>query len=101
MSRYTLSAVAQSDLVGIRDYYLDKGSPRAAREMLVELVKAFRTLGRTPTLGHRREDLAEERPVLFWSLRDYVIIYRPDRRPIEIVTVVRGSRDIPTLLRRI
>jgi plasmid stabilization system protein ParE len=69
--------------------------------MLVELVKTFRALGRNPALGHRREDLAQERPVLFWSLRDYVIIYRPERRPIEIVTVVRGSRDIPTLLRRI
>jgi antitoxin ParD1/3/4 len=44
---------------------------------------------------------AEERPVLFWPVRGYLIIYRHRHKAIEIVTVVHGSRDIGALLRRI
>lgn len=58
MSRYILSPLAQRDLAGIRDYYLKQGSPQAARQMLVDLVKAFRSLARNPGIGHKREDLA-------------------------------------------
>ena len=100
MIRYTLSLRAQQDLVEIRDYYLQGGSARASRKILVEFVEAFRLLARTPTLGHEREDLAETRPLLFWPVRSYLIVYRPDRNPIEIVTVVRGSRDVRSLLPR-
>ena len=99
MSRYRLSALAQQDLADIRDYYLTQGSPRAARTMLVQFVEALRALARTPGLGHRREDLAKDRPVLFWPVRDYLVIYRRTHKSIEIVRVVRGSRDISALLR--
>ena len=68
--------------------------------MLVEFVQAFRLIGRTPNIGHQRKDLSEGRPVLFWPVRDYLIIYRAGRMPIEIVTVVHGSRDVPALLER-
>ena len=50
-------------------------------------------------MGHRREDLTRH-PVLFWPVGAYLIIYRADRRPIEIVAVTQGSRDIPGFLRR-
>lgn len=85
----------------IRDYNLEHGSPRAARKMLVEFVGAFRSIAKTPGIGHERKDLAEGRPVLFWPIRDYLIIYRADRKLIEIVTVVRGSRDVSALLERV
>ena len=41
---YILVPVAQDDLVGIRDYYLEEAGPRVARQMLVEFVDAFRFL---------------------------------------------------------
>jgi hypothetical protein len=37
-------------------------------------------------MGHRRGDLTLY-PVLFWPVGAYLIIYRSDRRPIEIVAV--------------
>ena len=52
-------------------------------------------------MGHKREELAEDRPVLFWPVRDYLVIYRRIHKPIEIVRVVRGSRDISALFRRL
>jgi plasmid stabilization system protein ParE len=99
--RYSLSRLAQKDLVAIRDYYVEKGSLRSARKILVDIVKAFRALAQTPRSGHKREDLAESLPVLFWPVRDYLIVYRPGTKAIEIVTVIHGSRDIPALLRHI
>jgi antitoxin ParD1/3/4/toxin ParE1/3/4 len=48
---------------------------------------------------HRREDLTPY-PVLFWPVGAYLIIYRAGRRPIEIVAVTQGSRDIPAFLSR-
>ncbi len=61
--------------------------------MLVEFVEAFRFLARTPGAGHKREDLAEDRPILFWTMRDYMILYRPGTNPLEIITIVRGTGE--------
>jgi plasmid stabilization system protein ParE len=49
-------------------------------------------------MGHKREDLTDY-PVLFWPVGSCLIIYRAEHRPIEIVAVTQGSRDIPAFLR--
>jgi|SRR5471030_1860462 toxin ParE1/3/4 len=100
MSGYILAPSAQEDLVAIRDYYLKEGGYQIARQMLVEFVDAFRAVAKTPGIGHRREDLAENRPLRFWPTRDYLIVYRAATDPVEIVTIARGSRDIVTILKR-
>jgi plasmid stabilization system protein ParE len=74
MSRYILTPAAQEDLIHIRDYYLHEAGARIARQMLSELVEAFRFLSKTPGAGHKRPDLAEDRPILFWPMRDYLIL---------------------------
>lgn len=98
MSGYVLAPTAQEDLTAIRNYCFEKADARFARQMLVEFVKAFRLIARTPGAGHRREDLAEDRPVLFWPVRDFLIIYKRDSSPVQIVTIARGTRDIPILI---
>ena len=100
MNRYILAPVAQEDLVAIQDYYLKEAGYRIARQMLVEFVQAFQAIAHSPGIGHKREDLAGDRPVLFWSMRDYLIIYRSATKPVEIVTIARGSRDIAVILKR-
>lgn len=62
--------------------------------------EAFRFLARTPGAGHKRENLAEGRPVLCWPMRDFLILYKPGTKPLQIVTIVRGSRDIPRIVGR-
>ena len=64
--------------------------------MIVEFVEAFRFLVRTPGAGHKREDLAEDRPILFWPMRNYLILYKPNTNPLQIVTIVSGSQDVPS-----
>ena len=43
-----------------------------------------------------REDLTG-RPVLFWPVGSYPIIYDPQVQPLAIVRVVHGARDVPNL----
>jgi toxin ParE1/3/4 len=100
MSSYVLMLVAQEDMVGIRDYYLEEAGYRVARQMVAEFIESFRFLARTPGAGHKREDLAEDRPILFWAMRDYLILYRPATNPLQILSVVRGSRDVPSIIGR-
>ena len=100
MNRYILAPAAQEDLVAIRDYYLHEAGYRIARQMLAEFVQVFQAIARSPGIGHKREDLAGDRPVLFWSMRDYLIIYRSATKPAEIVTIAHASRDIAVILKR-
>ncbi len=100
MSRYILMPAAQEDLAGIRDYYLEEAGSRVARRMIAEFAEAFRFLARTPGAGHVRSDLAEDRPILFWPMRDYLILYKPETSPLEVLSVFRGSRDVPALIGR-
>lgn len=58
---------------------------------------AMQRLAQMPGIGHVREDLADE-TLRFLPVRSYLIIYRPDARPIQIVRVVSGYRDIAELL---
>ncbi|MBV9085610.1 MAG: type II toxin-antitoxin system RelE/ParE family toxin [Acidobacteriaceae bacterium] len=67
--------------------------------MLVEFVEAFRSIARNPGIGHKRQDLVEDRPILFWPVRDYLIAYHADAKPVQIITIVHGSRDVPAALR--
>ena len=71
----------------------------AADRWTEKLFDAFEALGRTPGMGYCRGDLTPY-PVLFWPVGAYLIIYRAERRPIEIVAVTQGSRDIPAFLTR-
>ena len=68
--------------------------------MLVESVEAFRFLALTPGAGHKREDLAEDRQILFWPMRDYLILYKPDTSPLQIITIARGSQDVAKIIGR-
>jgi plasmid stabilization system protein ParE len=100
MSGYILAPTAREDLVAIRDYYLNEAGSRIARQMVVEFVEAFRAIARNPGIGHKREDLAEDRPVLVFTMRDYLIVYRTAVKPVEIVMIARGSQDLAKIVKR-
>jgi antitoxin ParD1/3/4/toxin ParE1/3/4 len=57
----------------------------------------MRRLAQTPGMGHLREDLADE-PLRFWPVYSYLIIYRPETDPLEIVRVLHGARDVRAVL---
>jgi plasmid stabilization system protein ParE len=95
---FVLGVDAEFDLDDIWEF-IATDNIDAADRWIERLFGAFEALGRTPGMGHRREDLTPY-PVLFWPVGAYLVIYSVERRPIEIVAVTQGSRDIPAFLSR-
>jgi len=48
-------------------------------------------------LGHLRADLADE-SLRFWQVYSYLIVYRAEADPLQVVRVLHASRDVRTLL---
>ena len=96
MSRYQLSAPARLDLIEIRDF-ISRDSRIAARKVLAGIRAACRLLAKRPEIGHLRTDLVAE-PLRFWPVYSYLIVYRPESEPIEIVRVLHGARDVSAII---
>jgi toxin ParE1/3/4 len=96
MKPFKLSLEASRDVQQIWAY-IAADSIKAARRVRLQILDACRRIAENPGIGHRREDLTNK-SVCFWPVGSYLIIYNPARRPIEIVRVVHGARDVPSLL---
>ena len=97
MQRYGLSVRAERDLNEIIAYLIDEAGPATARKILREIREAIRLLAAYPGPGRYRTDITD-RPLRFWLVRSYLIIYDPRPKPSEIVRIVHGSRDVGGLL---
>lgn len=96
MSRYTLSADAALDLEEIVDF-VAADSVEASRRVLGDLLAAMQQLADMPRMGHVRRDVAED-DVRFWVVHSYLIAYRAEVEPIQVLRVVSGYRDLAGLL---
>ena len=99
MKRFIVAPDAAQDLDDIWGY-IAEDSLDAADRFLEKLYENIRMLAETPGMGHARKDLVGQRPLPFWPVSDYLILYRAIRKRIEIVAVVHGKRDIPAFIRR-
>jgi plasmid stabilization system protein ParE len=93
---FVLTPTAKGDL---RDILLDlaEDSPDAAHSLRERFYDGFRTLGRSPGIGHYHDELLG-RQYRFWNLYPYVIVYAWETTPIQIVSIVHGARDLATFL---
>jgi toxin ParE1/3/4 len=99
MSGYTFGPHAGDDLLALWEY-IAADNPEAADRLIDTLYTDFDRLAAFPRLGHPRPDLLPDHPaLLFWPAGAYLIIYRPDRQPLEIVAITHGARNIPAFLR--
>jgi plasmid stabilization system protein ParE len=96
MGRYVLTAAARADLSDVADY-IRQDNPDAAKRVVKSLQEAMGKLAKVPGMGHVREDLARM-PLRFWSVYSYLIIYRPETRPIQILRILHSARDVKSLL---
>jgi antitoxin ParD1/3/4/toxin ParE1/3/4 len=96
MSEFRLSPQAFRDIDEIWEFTAEDNLDAADR-IREEIFAACEKLAEMPGMGHLREDLADE-PLRFWHVYSYLIIYRPDSGPLEIVRVLHGARDIATIL---
>ena len=100
MSRaYRLTKRAEADVEAIADF-IAGDSVDAAVKVLLALEDAFVLLASRPGIGHAREDLTG-RPLKFWSVYSYLVVYDPVGDPLTIVAVLHGARDVTQILKDI
>jgi len=78
--------------------YIADDSVELANRIEGEFYELFASLGRMPGQGHTRKDLTK-RPVLFFSLYSFLIVYQANVTPIRIMAVLRGRRNVKRVLR--
>src|SRR5438067_12666043 len=72
--------------------YVAEDNPLAARRLREEILSAIHALARFPDQGHRRPDLTS-RPLRFTLVREYLIAYAPEEKPLWVVAVMHGRRN--------
>ncbi len=91
MSGYVFHPEAYADLDDIWEF-IAEDNPNAADRVLAEIFESIRGLVPFPHQGHRRSDLTS-RPLRFHTVRDFVVAYAPDERPLLVLAVLHGHRS--------
>lgn len=97
MADFVYSPEARLDLLEIWEY-IARDNLDAADRVEQEIKEVVSMLASQPELGHWRRDLTSK-PVRFWCVYSYLIVYDPAARPLEVVRVLSGYRDIAELLK--
>lgn len=91
MSEYDFHPEAYLDIDGIWEF-IAEDNPDAADRVIADILAAIDALVPFPAQGHTRIDLTS-RPLRFWRVRDYLIAYAYQERPLWVVAVMHGSRN--------
>jgi antitoxin ParD1/3/4 len=92
---FQLTQQATEDLDRIWSF-IAADSEEAADRVESEMVRTCQQLARSPLIGHKRTDITTL-PVRFWTpprYPNYVIVYRPETRPLQIVAILHGRQDL-------
>ncbi len=94
--RFRLTPEAKADL---REILLNiaADSPEAAERLRSSLYKALARLGSLQGIGHYHEELLDRR-YRFWNFYPFVVCYAWQNKPIQIVAVVHGARQLAAFL---
>jgi plasmid stabilization system protein ParE len=88
---FDLHPGAAQDITDIWEF-IAEDSPLAARRVREDVLDAVRKLLAFPHQGHKRPDLTS-RPLRFQTVRDYLIAYAPDEKPLVVIAVLHGRRS--------
>ena len=89
---FVLTPEARKDL---KEILLDiaEDSPATAERLRSEFYEGLQLLGRSPGIGHYHEELLG-RKYRFWNFYSYVVAYVWEAKPIQVISVVHGARDL-------
>jgi antitoxin ParD1/3/4 len=100
MSGYRFTPQAADDLVEIwRSIAQDNSEPAGRVEAAV--FRACDLIAKSRLAGQTRRNVTPL-PVRFWVVHpypNYVIVYNPDTDPMQIIRILHGARDLPSILR--
>jgi plasmid stabilization system protein ParE len=97
-SRYVLAPEAALDLVQIWRYIKKNASLEMAERVESVIREKVVYLAERPGVGHWRRDLTDE-PVKFFSIYSYLIVYRSETKPLQVVAILHGRRDVEQVLK--
>jgi len=96
MAGYLLVPEARTDLHEILNYIAEDSVDSALR-VHGRFIEIFELLAENPDVGHYREDLTS-RPVRFFPVYSYLVVYLAGTSPVQIVRVLGGAQDVETIL---
>jgi plasmid stabilization system protein ParE len=91
MTGYDFHPEARFDLDEIWEF-IRADNLDAADRLIAEILGAIDALVPFPGRGHRRPDLTS-RPLRFILVREYLIAYAPEEKPLWVVAVMHGRRS--------
>jgi len=100
MNPYDLAEPARQDLIGIKQYL--QVAPRSSQARIIsDLRNGFRRAADFPRSGRPEPEYWSEQggEVRCVVVRPYLIFYRLETSPINIVAILHGAQDIPSILR--
>ncbi len=72
--------------------FIAENSPPVATRFREDVLEAIRKLVAFPHQGHKRPDLTS-RPLRFQAIRDYLIAYAPEEKPLVVIAIIHGRRN--------
>jgi plasmid stabilization system protein ParE len=100
MTRYQFTPQAVGDLFDIWSFIAEE-NPAAAGRVEEAVFRACDFLAESPLAGRVRQDLTTL-PLRFWVVQpysNYLIAYHPTHKPLQIIRILHGSRDLAAALR--
>ena len=95
---YVLAPEAAFDLARIWRYLRRETNLSLADHVESVIRNRMAFLARSPGAGHRRRDLTDE-DVRFFPVYSYLIVYRPKTKPLQVVSILHGRRDVEQVLK--
>jgi plasmid stabilization system protein ParE len=91
MTGYDFHPEARFDLAEIWEF-IRADNLDAADRVIAEILAAIRALAPFPNVGHKRPDLTG-RLLRFIVVREYLIAYAPEEKPLWVVAIMHGRRS--------
>lgn len=99
ISSYRFTTEAAADLFDIWSYIAGDNTVAADRvEGAIHDACSF--VAQAPLAGQVRKNLTH-RSVRFWTVQqfpNYVVVYRPDTQPVQVVRILHGKQNIQSIL---
>ena len=99
MSGYRFTPEAAADLFDIWSY-IASDNVEAADRVEAAIYDACSFVAQRSLSGQVRKNLTN-RPVRFWTVQrfpNYILVYRPDTQPVQIIRILHGKRNVQRIL---
>jgi plasmid stabilization system protein ParE len=96
-AHYVLAPQAALDLFEIWFFIREQASLAVAERVEAAIRGKMAFLAENSGAGHYRKDLTDQK-VKFFPVYSFLIVYRPNTRPLQIASILHGRRDVERIL---